>query len=216
MTQKKEIIVGVDEVGRGSLAGPVVACALYISDQKLISRVKSHHRLSRIKDSKALTARQREMILKDVRQGAVFAVSEVSAQKIDDINIHRASLLAMQRAIQKLEKKLARSADKVLIDGMHTIPHSSWKQQAIIKGDEKIAEISFASIVAKVWRDKKMSHHFNKKYPRYQFDVHKGYGTALHIKHIKKYGPSPIHRSSFLLKILTPSDGREENSLLDF
>jgi ribonuclease HII len=177
------VIAGVDEVGRGPLAGPVVAAAVILPS--------SIERLSAINDSKLLTDAQRRESLTIIAAAADIGVGVVSVEEIDRINIHRANLLAFKLAIEDLEGK----PDLALIDGRHqsllSIP-----QRAIIKGDRLSMSIAAASIVAKVVRDQMMLE-FDKKYPQYGFAHHKGYGTADHLAALKQFGPSPIHRRSF-------------------
>jgi len=175
-------VVGLDEAGRGPLAGPVIACA-FCFDKKIF--------LKGINDSKKLSFKQREEIynmLKDdpnVRWG----IGRVSEKVIDKINILEATKLAMKRALKNLD------ADFLIIDGNFSIK-SDIPQKSIIKADERVCSCSAASIVAKVVRDRMMIN-YHKKYPDYGFDKHKGYGTKLHKESIKKKGFCDIHRKSF-------------------
>lgn len=185
-------IVGVDEVGRGPLAGPVVASAVLI-DAKLILEDKSGL-FDGIKDSKKLSAKQRERWHKFLthEKSIKWGVGIVSEKVIDEINILEATKLAMAEAI----KKLALSPEFLLIDGNFTLESLDLSQKAIPKGDAKVISISAASIIAKVTRDRMMDE-YHKKYPEYNFTKHKGYGTKKHIEMVKKHGVCPIHRKSF-------------------
>lgn len=190
-------VIGVDEVGRGPLAGPVAAAAVVIPARTDILKLG-------LKDSKQLTAKQREKIFavltKDSR--IFLAAASVSEKIIDKINIQNASELAMKKAVQKLLKKCGIAAEKnclVLVDGNRKIKNLNLPQKTIIKGDEKIPAISAASIIAKVSRDRFMLK-LHEKYPRYNFAKHKGYGTKEHYRALKKFGPSPVHRRSFRLR----------------
>jgi ribonuclease HII len=180
-----ECVVGLDEVGRGPLAGPVVAGAVFIKPGSEIL-------LKGINDSKKVSEKRREELYnilinhKDIKWG----IGIVSEKVIDKINILEATKLAMKIAVEKL------SPDYLLLDGNFLLENMSVSQTAIVKGDQKVISISAASIIAKVTRDKMMED-FSNKYPEYGFDRHKGYGTAYHIEMIKKHGPCEIHRLSF-------------------
>jgi ribonuclease HII len=177
------LIAGVDEAGRGPLAGPVIAAAVILDPNRPIAGLN---------DSKKLTEKRRNALFEEIRQHAlVWAVARATVAEIDSINILRASLLAMQRAVSQLRIK----PDKVLVDG-NFCPEFGCPAEAIIKGDEKEPAISAASIVAKVLRDRLMLM-LDKRYPQYAFASHKGYGTALHTEMLKKYGASRVHRRSF-------------------
>lgn len=172
---------GVDEVGRGPLAGPVVAAAVII--EKPIPGVK---------DSKKLTAKQRASLAQIIQQEAIaYAYGRAEVEEIDSLNIHHATLLAMQRAIQALPL----CPHIILIDGLFA-PNVSIPCQTIVKGDGLIYQISAASIIAKVWRDTEMER-MDELYPGYGFAQHKGYGTAQHRHALEKLGLCPIHRKSF-------------------
>lgn len=179
-------VVGIDEVGRGSLAGPVTACAVAINGKK--SEIKN------VKDSKQLSARQREKIYQELTHhpGVEWGIGTVSEKVIDKINILAATKLAMVRAVNKLKEP-----DFLILDGNFSIS-SKIPQKSIIKGDEKVFSCSCASIIAKVIRDKLMQR-YDIKYPDYDFASHKGYPTKYHRAMIKKYGPSEIHRKTFRL-----------------
>lgn len=179
------LIAGTDEVGRGCLAGPVFAAAVILPKD---------HGIEGIKDSKLLTARQREILSEKIREIALtWAIGRVDSQEIDRINIFQASLKAMCMAVQQL----SHSPDVLLLDGKHSIP-LFLPQKPTVKGDRYYQSVGAASIIAKVARDQVMRE-FEEKYSHYSFSIHKGYPTAQHRKEIKKYGPSPIHRMSFKL-----------------
>jgi len=190
--QGYKIIAGVDEVGRGPLAGPVTACAVGI-----VKASSFRLQASGIKDSKQLSPKKREefynFFLKEL--GINWAVASITPKIIDRINIFEATKLATKRAVLKLEKKIGKDAGIIILDGKTKI-NLQREQVPIIKGDEKIALCAIASIIAKVTRDRAMLR-YHKKFPEYRFDLHKGYGTKLHFAMLMKHGPSPIHRMSF-------------------
>lgn len=183
-------IAGIDEVGRGSLAGPVAAAAVVIKSRT----VPKSLRTVSVRDSKQLTAKQREEIFEIVKREPKieWKVSFVGPQVIDRINISQATQLAWQRCLSRLDYQ----PNFIFIDGNQELKKTKIKQKAIIKGDQKIFLISLASIMAKVSRDRLMVK-LDNKYPQYQFARHKGYGTKLHIKNLKKFGSCQIHRQSF-------------------
>lgn len=185
-------IVGVDEAGRGPLAGPVVAAAV---------RLKSYcDRLQEINDSKKLTEKKREKLFDIINECFYVGVGISTVEEIDSLNILNATFLAMRRAIENL--KLDKNEDVlVLVDGNFTIREYNGKQEAVIKGDAKSLSIAAASIIAKVTRDRMMVAE-SDKYPEYHFEKHKGYGTKAHREAILTYGPLDIHRKTFLTKIL--------------
>ena len=201
----RDYIVGIDEVGRGALAGPVVVAALALP-KNLEFRIKNLAKNLKLplRDSKKLTSRQREIWFQYIKKLPLsYRIVAVSPKIIDKINISNAANLAASRAVCKLTKnyKLKTKNFKVFLDGglyLGVLKAKSYKLKAktVIKGDEKIPAISLASIVAKVSRDRLMKK-LHKKYPRYDFIHNVGYGTKKHIKAIKKYGHSPIHRKSF-------------------
>lgn len=184
-------VAGLDEVGRGPLAGPVVAAAVILprgcGDDE-------------IKDSKLLSPKQREKLAPRIQQYAeCWAIGVVEVEEIDRINILRASLLAMAKALDGLKSP----PDCLLIDGNQTIPAEllqncalSSYQKSIVKGDQLCLSIAAASIVAKVARDRMMVD-YDRRYPGYGFAAHKGYGSAAHLEALRRHGPSPIHRRSF-------------------
>ncbi|MBY0378160.1 MAG: ribonuclease HII [Gammaproteobacteria bacterium] len=180
---KDEIIAGVDEVGRGPLAGPVVAAAVILNATTLIEGLK---------DSKKLSAAKRQYLDKEIRQKALaVAIGRAEVDEIDRLNILQASLLAMQRAVAALTL----NPTLILVDGNRS-PKWSYRSQAIIRGDQLVASISAASIVAKVYRDQEMTE-YHEQFPCYGFNQHMGYGTAMHLQALKQYGPCAIHRQSF-------------------
>jgi ribonuclease HII len=191
-TKGYKLVVGLDEAGRGPLAGPVVASGLCVAAKEIN---KDLFRI--IRDSKKLSPTQREVafgtLLKESK--IVFGIGIVSEKIIDKINIFEATKLAMERAVADLSKKIGKKPDMILIDGKHTI-NLPIEQEAIVKADDKIFSCSAASIIAKVTRDRLMDK-LHKKYPQYGFSKHKGYGTKMHFQMIKKYGPCKIHRKSF-------------------
>lgn len=193
-------IIGIDEAGRGPLAGPLVVAGIKMrADHK--AEIRKF--LRGIKDSKKLSARQREawFLKLTVHLGLQWAVSYVSPAKIDRINIARASNLGAHRAYLRLVAR--RGGAHALLDGGLSLPrHIS--QETIIKGDEKVPLISAASIIAKVWRDRIMRRIHNK-FPEYGFDAHKGYPTRLHRERIMVYGLRKVHRRSFLKKLFAES-----------
>lgn len=181
--KNKVIFCGVDEVGRGALAGPVVAAAVILAPFTKIPGVK---------DSKQLTPKARESLYPIIiKEALAYGVDLATAKEIDCLNIRNASFLAMNRAIRALNYK----CDSAIVDGF-SIPNCELPNQGIIKGDQKSLSIACASIIAKVTRDKLMDK-LHKKYPEYNFLKNKGYPTPSHKKAIAKIGPSKIHRRSF-------------------
>ena len=179
----KKIIAGVDEVGRGSLVGPVYAAAVILED-----RIDK----KRLKDSKKLSKKNREILNIYIKKNSLWSIGIASLKEIERLNILNASLLAMKRAIKKLNKK----PTLVLIDGNKIPEMKDYKLKSIIKGDQKIKEISAASIIAKVSRDKIMFK-ISKSFKKYKWDLNAGYGTKDHINAIKKYGITRFHRKKF-------------------
>ena len=184
-----ENIAGIDEAGRGPLAGPVVAAAVIFSKNKLLNKLLEIG----VRDSKLLSPKKREYLSELILEKChSWSIGVVSEETIDEINILEASMLAMRKAVEKLETK----PDFLLIDGNHTIENYPVSQIAIPKADQHVFSVSAASILAKVTRDKILVD-FDKEYPAYGFAQHKGYGTKLHIEMLKKVGPCKIHRRSF-------------------
>ena len=185
IAQGYQYIAGVDEVGRGPLAGPVVCAAVVMPlDDDLI--------IEGIDDSKKLSEKKREQLAEEIKKRALaYTIIEVSEEQIDEINILEATKLGMKQAIETL----ALQPDVVLTDGNMTIDIAH-KQQSVIHGDALSYSIGAASIIAKVYRDHLMDE-FAKIYPAYAFDKNKGYGTAAHVQAIKQEGICPIHRKTF-------------------
>ncbi len=213
-------IIGCDEVGRGCLAGPVVAAAVtlkpeFINLKSVISNLKE------VKDSKLLTASKREQLSTIIKKYFLWSIAEVSSQDIDAVNIHNASLLAMRKAGEALMADVVQphglpsaktqveglhyttKNDKLFlaVDGKFKIPGLSIMQEPIIGGDNKVLSIAAASIIAKVYRDGLMRK-FDKQYPNYELTRHKGYATLIHRTAIIKNGLSPIHRLSFCQNLI--------------
>ena len=178
-----KIVAGVDEVGRGSLMGPVYAAAVILN--KSINK-------KLLKDSKKLTKSKREILAKYIKKNSVWAKGKASVKEIDKINILHASLLAMKRAIIRLKKK----PSLVLVDGNKLPEIKKYKLNSVIKGDQKVPSISAASIIAKVTRDKMISA-LGKKFKGYNWDKNCGYGTKEHLKAIKNLGITSHHRKTF-------------------
>lgn len=180
---------GIDEAGRGPLAGPVVA-ACVLSDPDF-SPLECG--LEMVNDSKKISEKKRNKLYNKIKKGYIdVGIGVCDHKTIDRINILQASFLAMKKAIGALHKK----PDFILVDGKFSIPNISIKQEAIIQGDKQVFSIAAASILAKVARDNIMLE-YHKKYPEYGFDRHKGYGTKFHIEQLQKLGPCEIHRLSF-------------------
>ncbi len=178
------LMCGIDEAGRGPLAGPVVAGAVILPE---------NCRILYLNDSKKLTEKRREELYEEITEKAVaWGVGMVSPARIDEINILQATYEAMREAVGKLQVE-----PQILLNDAVRIPQVSIPQVPIIKGDAKSLSIAAASVVAKVTRDRLMRE-YDKVMPEYGFASHKGYGSAAHIEALKKYGPSPIHRRSFI------------------
>jgi len=214
-------VIAVDEVGMGSLAGPVVVCA--VSFDKKFFR-KKHKNLSWLRDSKLLAPHQRENFVRELlkEKNLKYQTSYCFPKTIDRVNIYQAARLAMRRAIRRLhnanmrmyataiprraasgsaEPSMSNDTNKktvVLVDGKYKIKGLNLEQMAIIKGDRKVFSIACASLLAKVFRDRMMKR-YSKRFPKYGFERHKGYGTKLHRGMLLKHGRSPIHRNSFRL-----------------
>ena len=177
------LVAGVDEAGRGPLAGPVVAAAVILDDLKPIAGLA---------DSKTLSPRQRERLSAEIHARALcFSVAQASVEEIDRLNILQATLLAMRRAVMGLRLK----PHKVLVDG-NRLPTLDIVAEAVVQGDRKVPAISAASILAKVARDR-WCLEIDAEYPLYGFAAHKGYGTAEHMAALTRLGPCPLHRTSF-------------------
>lgn len=190
------IVVGVDEVGRGCLAGPVVAGALALPS---VIDFKTHSWLAEIKDSKGLKPEVRERLVPLIQKWALaYGIGKASVEEIDQINIYHASHLAMIRAIEVVRASLKSHSQEqhLLIDGKFLPKQLSCRATAIIKGDQQSLSIAAASILAKVWRDQHMME-LDFQYPGYGFSVHKGYATPAHSRALKQNGVCKIHRRSF-------------------
>ncbi len=221
--------MGLDEVGRGPLAGPVVAAAVVFCHPALDAGSRKKNWIpafagmtkKTIRDSKKLSTTQRERWYEILTNHAYikWGIGQVSETIIDKVNIFEATKLAMKKAIANLKKRNCRASDGrhmydregtlekneidfLLIDGNFVLDDLAINQKAVIRGDEKILSCAAASIIAKVTRDRLMQK-YHKKFPRYGFDQHKGYGTIKHFRAIKKYGPCPIHRRTFATSKLT-------------
>jgi ribonuclease HII len=190
-------VVGLDEAGRGPLAGPVVAAAVSIIANCKLEILK----FKDLKDSKKLAPKKREEFYKIITKNPQikWGIGIVSEKVIDKINIKNAAELAMEKALKNLERKMKKKADFLIIDGNHISSKNlkARNYKLIVKADEKVFSCALASILAKVTRDKIMER-YSKKYPEYGFEIHKGYPTKFHLKMLKKYGPCKIHRRSFL------------------
>lgn len=197
MTRRPLLRCGVDEAGRGPLAGAVYAAAVILDPLRPIAGLA---------DSKLLSARRREKLFEEIRDNALaWAVASASVTEIDTLNILRASLLAMRRAVENLKV----APEEVCVDGLH-VPEVKFQCRAIVGGDRLIAEISAASILAKVSRDAEMVS-WDAHFPGYGFARHKGYATADHLAALKRLGPCAIHRRSF-----APVRAAAMQSSLDF
>jgi ribonuclease HII len=182
------VVCGVDEAGRGPLAGPVFAGAVILPENY------THEILN---DSKKLSEKKRDLVYDDIIRDAIsWSVGIATEQEIDDINILNATFLAMKRAVNGLNIK----PDLAFIDG-NRYANTGVKEITIVKGDSKCMSVAAASIIAKVSRDRFMQE-VDKQYPQYQFSKHKGYGTKLHYEMIEQYGISPVHRKTFLKNII--------------
>lgn len=190
LKKNHKFICGIDEVGRGPIAGPVVACAVIMGGEKI----------DEVKDSKKLSDKKRRILASNIYDNALAIGYGICDNKvIDDINIRQASLLAMKEAVLNLKDKLGHriNPDLLLIDA--ELIDTEIDQIGIISGDDLIYQISCASILAKVYRDDLMIE-YSKKYPGYMFEAHKGYGTKKHYESLEKLGVTDIHRLSFLKK----------------
>jgi ribonuclease HII len=221
LSEGYDFVVGIDEVGRGPLAGPVVACACvykchveFISgSQEILKQVQHNNKQSQdekgkiqndklldlIRDSKMLSEKQRESLFDFISENFYVGVGICDHNAIDRVNILEASFLAMKSAVSQLKSKIKNfdnSKSIILLDGNKEIPNFSLKQRAIVGGDKLVKSISAASIFAKVTRDRMMVE-YHKKYPEYNFEKHKGYGTKIHMEALQKFGPCEIHRKSF-------------------
>jgi ribonuclease HII len=216
-----DFVIGIDEAGRGPLAGPVVAAATTVRKSEILNpksetnskfQIKNSKFIDLIRDSKTLSAKQRESVFSFIHEHFYVGVGIIDHKTIDRVNILEASFLAMKAAISDLQLNLTSNSSPykgeeksmffrtsrkiILIDGNKKIPNLSMEQKAIVNGDKFVKSISAASIVAKVTRDRIMLE-MHEKYPEYDFAKHKGYGTKIHMEALQKYGPCAIHRQSF-------------------
>lgn len=192
-------VIGVDEVGRGALAGPVVAGAVAISNSQL-----AIFKNIGIDDSKRLRPRTREWLAKVIKKNAVWGIGEIGVAKINKLGIARAVAMAMRSAVKRVRDSSANARNYVLVDAFHVkyVPGVGLKnQKAIVKGDQKSLSIAAASIIAKVYRDKLM-YKLYKNYKSYSWGKNKGYGTKEHLAAIGKFGVSRLHRLAFVKKFL--------------
>lgn len=181
-------VCGIDEAGRGPLAGPVCAAAVLLLEGVVIDGLN---------DSKKLSEKKRELLFPVIEENALaFGIGFADEKEIDEINILQATFLAMRRAFDAMQRR----CDYVLVDG-NRMPPMPVPGETVVKGDAKSPSIAAASILAKVSRDRVMLE-YAKQYPEYQFEKHKGYGTKAHVEALHAFGPSPIHRRTFLKKIL--------------
>lgn len=216
-SEKAVFVMGVDEVGRGPLCGPVVAAAVCYKDVHFVIPVGLEKEFALMRDSKKLSEKQREKIFVVIEKYFHVGIGIISAETIDRVNILQATFLAMKTAVSDLIHHLpeARSKEYLLIDGNQLLPSFSGEQEAVIGGDGIIKSIAAASIIAKVTRDRMLGE-YDVLYPQYGLRKHKGYGTKEHMDALRKYGPSPIHRMSFkpvLLSIPENANRRFSNVL---
>ena len=188
-----KIVAGVDEVGRGPLAGDVVAAAVILGE---------NHGIVGLNDSKKISEKKRLSLSEEIKEKSVaWCIARASVEEIDRLNILHASLLAMKRAVEGLSTQ----PEHVLVDG-NKLPKWSYSAEAVVQGDSRVQEISAASILAKVTRDSEMMA-LDEEYPGFGFSKHKGYPTKVHMEALEKYGPTKIHRTSYapVKKFLQPS-----------
>ncbi len=193
---QKTPVMGVDEVGRGCIAGPVCAGVVVFNDKNLTDAD-----LETYIDSKKIPEHKREIIAEQIQKNHYCALGWATPEEIDELNIRQATLLAMSRAVIELHQQIDISKGILLVDGRDTIPlliprFDRLEQRAIVSGDKYVRQISAASIIAKVARDQMMKKLF-VDYPQYGFEKHKGYGTEVHREAVKKYGVLSVHRKSF-------------------
>jgi len=200
-------IIGIDEVGRGCLAGPIVAVAVLLK-----STPEENELLTEVKDSKKLSAKKREEIFVNLQDKFIWAQAEIDNQEIDKIGIQLANCLVVNQALENLLKKINNFSGRVVADHVggfnnyvdNTLPTGRQEKiEFFTKGETKFLSIALASILAKVYRDRLMTRQ-EDVYPEYNFAKHKGYGSVEHIKAILKHGTSPLHRQSFLKNIFSP------------
>lgn len=192
------LIAGIDEAGRGPLAGPVVAGAVIVFPE-IIKEIRKNPLCKLIRDSKMLSFRQREKAFDLITAHFPFGIGWSNHETVDRVNIMQAAFLAMKKALSDLKRKIDCDIEIALVDGRNVIPNITLKQKNIVGGDKLVFSISAASVVAKVTRDRMMIK-LHEKFPQYGFARHKGYGTKLHFEMLEKYGPCEVHRKSFRLK----------------
>lgn len=196
ITVQKDLVIGIDEAGRGPLCGPVVAAAVCFRESE--EMLESFPEWKFVRDSKKLSEKQRESMFDFVMEHSFVGVGMMHADTIDRVNILEATFLAMKSALSALKKQVSNNQEtwRVFVDGNQLIPHIPYEQQAIVNGDALMKVIAAASIIAKVTRDRMMLD-YDREYPSYGFKQHKGYGTKVHMDALRKFGPCPIHRLSF-------------------
>ena len=190
-------VIGLDEVGRGPLAGPLVACCVQLPYPAAVE-------LPFLRDAKKLQADEREFLVQRIEQCAVqIGYGVVEAHEFGkELNLHQLTFLAMQRAVEQVDVPVHRFG--LLVDGKFPLPQWTGLQKAVVKGDDTSLSVAAASVLAKVYRDRRMKE-LHERYPMYDFARHVGYGTDFHRQAILEHGPCPEHRSNFLVKILTGS-----------
>lgn len=190
-------VIGVDEAGRGPLAGPVVAAAVWYKDPSFTIPEERQKEFALIRDSKKLSAKQRDAAFALVHEFFEVGIGVVNPETIDRVNILQATFLAMRAAVTDVTRRLPRGAKlHLLIDGNQLLPSYTGEQEALVSGDSLSKSIAAASIIAKVTRDR-LFETYEAEYPGYGFGKHKGYGTKEHMDALRHLGPTPIHRKSF-------------------
>lgn len=200
--------IGVDEVGRGPLAGSVVAAAVLYKDAAFTVPEELEKQFGWIRDSKKLSEKKREVMFEFIHEHFYVGIGIISAETIDRVNILQATFLAMKSAVTDLKRSIPKEIDKpiyLLIDGNQLLPSFSGMQEAVVQGDSKVRSIAAASIIAKVTRDR-LCEEYDREYPQYGFVRHKGYGTKEHMDALKHFGATAIHRKSFKPVQLTNPD----------
>lgn len=201
-TYPSSIFIGIDEAGRGPLAGPVVAATACYRQADFRIPEGLEKEFAFIRDSKKLSPKKRDQMFDCIQEYFDIGIGIIHSETIDRINILEATFLAMKEAIGELQRKLRVEADEggietvLLVDGNQKIPNISLRQETVVSGDGLVKSIAAASIIAKVTRDRIMEE-YDRQYPHYGFTKHKGYGTKLHTEALERFGPTPIHRLSF-------------------